>query len=51
MENTFNLRQNEKQLNLTVIPMKNIVNTLNNLEKHYWLAGGTLLGILSRVDF
>jgi hypothetical protein len=44
MESQFNLHQNASQLNLTVIPMRNIVYGLNKLEKHYWLAGGTLLG-------
>ncbi|CAF0764509.1 unnamed protein product [Rotaria sp. Silwood1] len=44
MENQFNLHQNASQLNLTVTPMKHIAFALNKLEKHYWLAGGTLLG-------
>jgi len=44
MENEFHLYQNASQLNLTVIPMRNIAYGLDKLEKHYWLAGGTLLG-------
>jgi hypothetical protein len=44
MENEFHLHQNASQLNLTVVPMRNIANGLDGLEKHYWLAGGTLLG-------
>jgi hypothetical protein len=44
METEFHLYQNASQLNFTVIPMRNIVYGLDNLEKHYWLAGGTLLG-------
>ncbi|CAF0987460.1 unnamed protein product [Rotaria sordida] len=44
MEDQFHLYQNASQLNLTVTPMKNIAYGLNELEKHYWLAGGTLLG-------
>ncbi|CAF1098910.1 unnamed protein product [Adineta steineri] len=44
MENKYNLYQNKSQLNLTILPMRTIVNALNNLEKHHWLAGGTLLG-------
>jgi hypothetical protein len=44
MENELHLYQNASQLNLTVIPMRNVVHGLNKLEKHYWLAGGTLLG-------
>ncbi|CAF0892593.1 unnamed protein product [Rotaria sordida] len=44
MEDQFHLYQNASQLNLTVTPMRNIAYGLNELEKHYWLAGGTLLG-------
>ncbi len=44
MENEFHLYQNASQLNYTVIPIKNIAYGLDKLEKHYWLAGGTLLG-------
>lgn len=47
METEFHLYQNASQLNLTVIPMRNIGYTLDKLEKHYWLAGGTLLGSLN----
>ena len=44
MENEFHLYQNASQLNLTVLPMRNIAYGLDKLEKRYWLAGGTLLG-------
>jgi hypothetical protein len=44
MENEYYLYQNISQLNLTILPMRNIAYALNQLEKHYWLAGGTLLG-------
>ncbi|CAF2522029.1 unnamed protein product [Rotaria sp. Silwood2] len=44
MEKKFYIYQNSKQVNLTILPMRNIVYILNKLEKHYWLAGGTLLG-------
>ncbi len=44
MENKYYLYQNISQLNLTTLPMRNIAYALNQLEKHYWLAGGTLLG-------
>ena len=44
MENEFHLYQNASQYNLTSLPMRNIAYALNKLEKHYWLAGGTLLG-------
>jgi hypothetical protein len=44
METEFHLYQNASQLDLTVIPMRNIAYGLDKLEKHYWLAGGTLLG-------
>ncbi|CAF3462449.1 unnamed protein product [Rotaria socialis] len=44
MENEFHLYQNASQLNLTAVPMRNIAYALNKLKKHYWLAGGTLLG-------
>lgn len=44
MENKYRLYQNDSQLNLTIAPMRNIAYGLNQLEKHYWLAGGTLLG-------
>ncbi|CAF1384791.1 unnamed protein product, partial [Didymodactylos carnosus] len=44
MENKYKLYQNDSQLNLTVIPMRGIGKGLDDLEKHYWLAGGTLLG-------
>jgi hypothetical protein len=44
MERRFNLYQKTAQLNITVRPMVHIAQTLNSLEKRYWLAGGTLLG-------
>lgn len=44
MENEYQLYQKPSQLKLSVVPMQNIVKKLNGLEKHYWLAGGTLLG-------
>ncbi|CAF3379709.1 unnamed protein product [Rotaria sp. Silwood1] len=44
MEKEFYLYQNARQVNLTILPMRNIVYILNKLKKHYWLAGGTLLG-------
>ncbi|CAF0913256.1 unnamed protein product [Rotaria sordida] len=44
MEKKFSIYQNSSQVNLTILPMRNIANILNKLEKHYWLAGGTLLG-------
>jgi hypothetical protein len=44
MENKYYLYQNISQLNLTILPMRTIAYALNQLEKHYWLAGGTLLG-------
>ncbi|CAF0881230.1 unnamed protein product [Didymodactylos carnosus] len=44
MENEYKLYQNDSQLNLTRDPMSEIGKSLDNLEKHYWLAGGTLLG-------
>lgn len=45
MKTKFNLYQKPSQLNLTILPMRNIVRTLDKLEKRYWLAGGTLLGL------
>lgn len=47
MKNEYKLYQNENQQNLTVEPMKYIAQSLDLLEKRYWLAGGTLLGKLS----
>jgi hypothetical protein len=44
MENEYYLSQRPNQFNLTMLPMRNIVYGLDKLEKHYWLAGGTLLG-------
>jgi len=44
MEQKYNLYQNDSQLQLAVKPMKNVAQGLDKLEKHYWLAGGTLLG-------
>jgi len=44
MENKLHLYQSSSQLKLTVQPMRNIAYGLDKLEKHYWLAGGTLLG-------
>ncbi|CAF4273546.1 unnamed protein product, partial [Adineta steineri] len=44
MENEFHLRQNITQLQLSITPMKNVAYALDKLEKHYWLAGGALLG-------
>ncbi len=44
MENKLHLYQNDSQLDLAVLPMRNIAYGLDKLEKHYWLAGGTLLG-------
>ena len=44
MENDLHLYQNASQLNITVVPMKNIAFALDKLQKRYWLAGGTLLG-------
>jgi hypothetical protein len=44
MEKKYHLHQNMQQFDLTILPMRNIVHGLNKLEKHYWLAGGTLLG-------
>jgi hypothetical protein len=46
MENEFDLRQNASQLNTSVKPMRHITGALDNMEKRYWLAGGTLLGKL-----
>ena len=43
-KNKYYLNQNLSQFNLTIPPMRNIVYGLDKLEKHYWLAGGTLLG-------
>ncbi|CAF1246082.1 unnamed protein product [Adineta ricciae] len=44
MENDLHIYQNTSQLNITVVPMKNIAFALDKLQKRYWLAGGTLLG-------
>lgn len=44
MEKTHKLYQNTSQLNLAVLPMRTVAIGLDKLEKHYWLAGGTLLG-------
>ncbi|UJR10626.1 hypothetical protein I4U23_014823 [Adineta vaga] len=44
MKMKYHLYQNISQLNLTILPMKTISNALTKFEKHYWLAGGTLLG-------
>ncbi|CAF0848342.1 unnamed protein product [Adineta steineri] len=44
MENEFHLRQNITQLQISITPMKNVAYALDKLEKHYWLAGGALLG-------
>lgn len=44
MEEKYHLYQNVSQWNWTVGPMRNIADGLMFLEKHYWLAGGTLLG-------
>lgn len=51
MENKFHLYQNPSQLNLTVIPMRNVGYALDTLEKRYWLAGGTLLGRRKKKGF
>lgn len=45
METKYNLKQRTSQLKLSVVPMQNIAKKLNLLEKNYWLAGGTLLGL------
>ncbi|CAF2166400.1 unnamed protein product [Rotaria magnacalcarata] len=44
MKNQFHIYQNRSQINLVILPMRNINYILNKLEKNYWLAGGTLLG-------
>jgi hypothetical protein len=44
MKTEYHLYQNITQVNLTIPSMRNIVWGLNKFEKHYWLAGGTLLG-------
>lgn len=44
MKNKYGLYQNKSQMNLVTLPMRTINTILNKLEKHYWLAGGTLLG-------
>jgi hypothetical protein len=44
MKTKYALYQNITQLNLTILPMRNIVEALNKYEKRYWLAAGTLLG-------
>ena len=44
MKNEYHLYQNTSLLDLSVLPMRNIASGLDELEKHYWLAGGTLLG-------
>ena len=44
MEEKYHLYQNVSQWNWTVAPMRDIADGLTFLEKHYWLAGGTLLG-------
>jgi hypothetical protein len=51
MENEYDLYQNASQVNLTIPSMRNIVSGLNKLEKHYWLAGGTLLGKIIEKKF
>ena len=51
MKNKFHLYQNVSQLNLTILPMRYISYVLNKLEKHYWLAGGTLLGKQKNYSF
>ncbi len=51
MENEYDLYQNASQVNLTIPSMRNIVSGLNKLEKHYWLAGGTLLGKIIEIKF
>ncbi len=45
MKNEYRLYQNTSQVDLIIPSMRNIISGLNKLEKHYWLAGGTLLGI------
>jgi hypothetical protein len=45
MKNEYQLYQNTSQVDLIIPSMRNIISGLNKLEKHYWLAGGTLLGI------
>jgi hypothetical protein len=45
MQDKYRLTQNDSQWNLTVEPMRHIVQALNAMRKHSWLAGGTLLGI------
>jgi len=44
MKNKYYLSQKSKQFDLTIPALRNIVYGLDKLEKHYWLAGGTLLG-------
>lgn len=44
MEEKYQLYQNDKQFDLAIWPLRYIVMSLNKMEKHYWLAGGTLLG-------
>ncbi len=44
MKNKYYLSQRSKQFDLTIPALRNIVYGLDKLEKHYWLAGGTLLG-------
>ncbi|CAF4156157.1 unnamed protein product [Adineta steineri] len=44
MENEFHLYQNRSRFNLTFMPTIYIASVLDKLEKHYWLAGGALLG-------
>ena len=48
MVKQYQLHQNADQWNLTVEPMRYIAQSLDTLEKHYWLAGGTLLGRSNR---
>ena len=44
MVKQYQLHQDGNQWNLTVEPMRYIAQSLDTLEKRYWLAGGTLLG-------
>ncbi|CAF1348610.1 unnamed protein product [Adineta ricciae] len=44
MKKKYNIHESMSQLSLIVKPMVHIGQSLNQLQKHYWIAGGTLLG-------
>jgi phosphorylcholine metabolism protein LicD len=43
-ENCFQIRQNQQKNEIMLNSIAYISNSFESLSKHYWLAGGTLLG-------